>query len=302
MKRTLKKLLYKKHPVFLSKYFFYKTFKRKLNLKNPSTFNEKLMWLKLNEDDSIKAKCADKYLVRDYINQLGYSDLLVKLYKVYDTVEEIDFEELPSSFVMKCTHGCGFNIICLDKDKLDKEDTIQKLKEWMKTDYGNKMAELHYSKIKPRIIVERFLGDTVNGKVPSDYMIHCFHGVPQVIEVGENYGNNKKYITFNCSWDVLDFYKNSIEKSEEIKRPKRIEEMLEISRALSKEFTYVRVDLYFSDNEIYFGELTFTPGACLENDFINDADYQMGQLLDLKILKKESLSKMSMSARPVKIK
>lgn len=297
MKKILKTFLYKNYPAMVSKYFFYKTFKKKLSLKNPLTFNEKLMWLKLNEDDTLKAKCADKFLVRDYINQLGYSNILVDLYKVYESVEDINFEDLPNSFVMKCTHGCGFNIICFDKNNLDQKNTISILNEWMKLDYGLQMAELHYSKIKPRIIVEQLLGDSVIGKVPSDYMIHCFHGVPQVIEVGIDHGNNKKnYLTFDCSWDVLDFYKDSLKRSDKIAKPQRLEEMIKVARKLSEDFTYVRVDLYYWNNEIYFGELTFTPGACLEKDFKNDADYQMGQLLDLKILKKKTMSKASLPA------
>lgn len=303
MKRIVRNWIYKNYPVIVSKYIFYKTFKIRLNLKNPSTFNEKLMWLKLNEDDSLKSKCADKYLVRDYIKQLGYSDRLIELYKVYESVEEIDFEELPNSFVMKCTHGSGFNIICTNKEKLNKDHTVIKLKKWMKTDYGLRAAELHYSKMKPRIIVERFLEDEVTSKRPIDYMIHCFHGEPKVIELGLNKENsNKKEILFNCDWEILPYNEASSNYKKTFPKPDRLDEMLDIARGLSKRFTYVRVDLYYCNKEIYFGELTFTPAACLDRDFINDADYQMGKLLDLSVLKKKRLSRVSTSARPIKVK
>lgn len=293
--RIIYSLLIKISPVLASKVIYYKNFRRKLDLKNPTYFNDKLMWLKLNEDNSLKTKCADKYLVRDYINQMGYSNLLVEIYKVYDSVEEINFEELPNSFVMKCTHGCGFNIICPNKGKLDIEDTIRKVKKWMKTDYGLHMAELHYSKIKPRIIIERFLGDSVNGKVPSDYMIHCFHGEPRVIEVGiDKLTSDKKEILFNCDWEILNYNEASANLKETIVKPERLNEMLDIARSLSSRFTYVRVDLYYCNNRIYFGELTFTPAACLDKDFINNADYQMGQFLDLTVLKKKRISKASL--------
>lgn len=293
--RKIYSLLIKISPVLASKVIYYKCFRRKLNLKQPTYFNEKLMWLKLNEDDSLKAKCADKYLVRDYINSLGYSKILVELYKVYDSVEEIDFEELPNSFVMKCTHGCGFNIICPNKDELNIEDTIRKVNNWMKIDYGLYMAELHYSKIKPRIIVERFLGDKVNGKVPLDYMIHCFNGNPSVIEVGLNKSTlGKKEILFNKEWEKLPYNEASVNFKDTIVKPERLDEMLDIARSLSSRFTYVRVDLYCCNNKIYFGELTFTPAACLDKDFINNADYLMGQLLDLTVLKKKSISKASL--------
>ena len=164
----------------------------------------------------------------------------------------------------------------------------------MKTDYGLQFCEPYYSPIKPRISVEKFLEDELNGKLPIDYMIHCFHGVPQVIEVGVDFGNNeKKYSTFNCDWDILPHYGDGINSSGMINKPEKIEEILKISKELSKAFTYVRVDLYYCHNKIYFGELTFTPGACLEKDFINGAEYQMGELLNLEILNKGNLSRLS---------
>lgn len=129
-------LLVKVSPELSSKVVYYKTFGKKLDLKNPITFNEKLMWLKLNEEDSLKSRYTDKYLVRDYIEDLGYSNILNELYKVFDSVEDIDFDELPNRFVIKCTHGSGFNIICPNKDKLNKEETLKQLAKWMKTDYS----------------------------------------------------------------------------------------------------------------------------------------------------------------------
>lgn len=282
-------LLIKISPVIASKIIFFKTFRRRLNLRDPRTFNEKLMWLKLYEDDSQKTKCTDKYLVRDYVRKSGYSQTLIDLYKVYDKVEQINFDELPHSFVIKCTHGSGFNIICPNKDALDIEQTKLKLKMWMKTNYALLYVERHYSKITPRIIIERFLGDKMNGKVPLDYKIHCFHGEPQIIEIVLNRGTSEqKHLMFNMNWEILSCYSCCVNLNERINKPEKMDSMLEMSRKLSMGFTYVRVDLYFCDNEVYFGELTFTPTACLDNYFIEDADIQMGKLLDLKGLSNRS--------------
>lgn len=251
------------------------------------------MWLKLNEDDSLKADCADKYLARDYVSKCGYTDILNDLHQVYENVEEINFEELPDKFVMKCTHASGFNIICTNKVDLDKQKMILQLKKWMETDYGLKYCEPHYSKIKPRFIVERFLEGS-NTHLPVDYMIHCFNGVPQVIEVGlHSRDKEKKYGSFDPDWRFLPYFKDSEALSKVIDKPERLDEMLEISKDLSKAFTYVRVDLYYSGNKIYFGELTFTPAACLDYDFINFADQQMGEFLDLTVLTKEKFPKIS---------
>lgn len=285
--------LVKVSPVQASKLLYYKAFRKKLDLNNVQTFNEKLMWVKLNEDHALKTLCSDKYLVKDYVKQLGYSDILIQALKVYEHVEEIDFQQLPNKFVMKCTHGSGYNIICLNKDELIIDETISKLKKWMATDYGLQCCEPHYSKIKPRIIVEPFLEEALSDRVPSDYMIHCFHGVPQVIEVGVDCGERgKKYATFTSEWDALPYFEESMAMSEVVKKPEQFEKMLEIARSLSEAFTYVRVDLYYCKNKIYFGELTFTPAACIDQDFINDADLQMGKLLNLAAIKRKNTAQL----------
>lgn len=279
--RTGFSVVVKTSPTFASKVIYYKTFRKKLDLKDPKTFNEKLMWLKLFEDDSLKTKCTDKYLVRDYITDLGYSSILIDLYKVYDCVDDINFDELPNRFVMKCTHGSGFNIICSNKEQLNQKETIVRLKKWMKSDFSLSNAEPHYSKIKPRIIVERFLGAS-DRKLPIDYKIHCFHGKPEIIELVLNRGTDeKKYILMNLDWNILPYNEQSAHYQGEIQKPKKLDQMLEIAKKLSSVFTYVRVDLYYYENEIFFGELTFTPDACLFTDLFYDAEYRIGELLDL---------------------
>ncbi|MED4351106.1 ATP-grasp fold amidoligase family protein [Schinkia azotoformans] len=268
-------------PATASKIKYFITFGRKLNLKKPSTFNEKLMWLKLNEDDSLKATCADKFLVRDYIEKLGFNNLLNDLYNVYDRPEDISFSDLPNSFVLKCTHGSGCNIICSNKDRLDKEVALSKLKTWFATDYSLISAEPHYSKIKPRIIAEKFLGED-NGVVPIDYKIHCFHGEPQIIEVILDRGiGQKKSIMFDLNWNIMPYTKDALNFTEKIEKPLKLDDMVEIAKTLSNSFTYVRVDLYFYSNRIYFGEFTFTPAGCVDLDLLPDADYRIGELLDL---------------------
>ena len=281
-------IIVKLSPVFASKIIYYQKFGKRLKLSNPTTFNEKLMWLKLYEDDSLKTICADKYLVRDYVRKAGYSQTLIDLYKVYERVEDIDFQELPNRFVMKCTHGSGFNIICTRKEKLDQEKVILQLKEWMATDYSLIRCEPHYSKIKPKIIVERFLGQETNGKLPIDYKIHCFHGQPKIFDVVLDRGTEeKKHIMLNSEWEIMPYTEDSVNFKGEIKKPEKLDDMLVMARELSKEFTYVRVDFYYYNDEIYFGELTFTPAACVDTDYSEGVDYEMGELLDLTFLRKE---------------
>lgn len=275
-------LLSKISPLFASKVKYLISFGKKLNLEDPQTFNEKLMWIKLNEDDNFKAKCTDKYEVRNYVENLGLKNILNELYFVYDRVEDINFDELPNSFVLKGTHGCGCNIICSDKSKLDKTDAIIKLKKWMQTDYSLLSAEPHYAKIKPRIVAEKFLGEQ-GGLPPIDYKIHCFNGKPKLIEVVLDRSiNETKLIFLDMDWNILPYNKHSLNFKGNIKKPERFNEMIEISKKLSNEFTYVRVDLYYYLNYIFFGELTFTPCACCHTHLFENADYEIGELLDLK--------------------
>lgn len=277
-------LLIKISPVLASKVIYYKTFKRMLNLKSPKTFNEKLMWLKIYEDDSIKTTCTDKYLVRKYVNSLGCGDHLIPLLQVYKNIEDINFDDLPQRFVMKCTHGSGFNIICPNKNELNIENTIQTLEKWLKANYALINCEPHYANIEPRITVEQYIGEE-NGKLPHDYKIHCFHGEPQIIEMIQNrYSAELLNLMFTTNWVLLQYTKDAKNVKESIAKPNKLEEMLELARKLSKEFTYVRVDLYVDGDQIYFGELTFTPGACIDLDINAEADAQLGKLLALPVV------------------
>ena len=153
------------------------------HLKNPKKFNEKMTNLKLTyKDNQLVSQCADKYGVREYVKSKGLEHILNELYLICNNPDEIDFDKLPDKFALKCTHGCGYNIICNDKSKLDIKETKTKLNKWLKEKYGLATQELHYLNIKPRIICEKYLCDE-NGKLPLDYKIYCFNGVPKCILV-----------------------------------------------------------------------------------------------------------------------
>ena len=126
-----------------------------MNLKDPQTFNEKLQWLKLYyfPKDQLAIQCADKYAVRNYIKAKGYSDKLVPLVGSWKEAKDIEWDKLPEKFVLKCNHGCAYNLVCTDKNVLDKQSTIRQLDEWMKEDFGAFNIELHYSAIKQHMII-----------------------------------------------------------------------------------------------------------------------------------------------------
>jgi len=264
---------------FMSKRYFKMQLKYPLNLENPQTLNEKLQWLKLYhwENDTNAIKCADKYAVRDYLESIGEGELLNDLLFAWDSVDEIDWDKLPEKFVIKCNHGCAYNIICPDKSKLDIEATKKKLKRWMKEDFSCFNAEPHYSKIPRKIICEKFLeGELIN------YNIYCFNGVPTFLSVagglGDGVGEHLTY--YNVDGTVAEF-KNRNYPTYDNKLSPKLPEMIEIARRLSHNFPMVRVDLFDINGKIILSEMTFTPGGALIPFSSVEADRMLGHKLDI---------------------
>lgn len=268
-------------PTTASKLLYWKTFKRPLNLQQPQTFNEKLMWIKLFEDSTLKTRYTDKVAVRDFLLSRGLGHLLVPTIAIVDHADDIIFEQLPKRFVLKCAHASGFHLICKDKSRLDYQKTRQQLAKWTAIDYSLRHAEPHYANIKPRIIIEHFLG-TESSEVPTEYNIHCFHGEPKIIElVLERNTPKEQSVMLTPDWRNTHYIEKKFTYDEMKSKPKQLEELLAIARQLSKAFTYVRVDLSIVDEAIYFGELTFTPAACLVREIHEQANFELGQWLKL---------------------
>lgn len=182
---------------------------------------------------------------------------LVDLYGVYNDAEEIDFDSLPKSFVLKCNHGSGSVICCKDKSELDIKETKIKLNAWLKEDYAKTHAELSYVGIVPRIICERFL-KTEDGKPPKDYKIFCSYGVPKFLYVAsDRYDGHTKFDYYDLEWNWINVKNDHPNAGPVLPKPVNLAEMLTLASKLSKPFPLVRVDLYNENNEIIFGELTF---------------------------------------------
>ena len=270
-------------PVWCSKFLYKKAFGRKLNLKNPVTLDEKLMWLKLNayRNDSLVAQCSDKYAVRDYVKQAGCGELLNELYGVWDRAGKIPWDDLPEQFVLKCNHASGFNWFCKDKGSLNIQDCKKQLDKWMHRDFWRFSAEVQYRHIPKRIICEKMLG---NGEAPVDYKFYCFHGEPVCVLVCcEREKGNPRFYFFDTNWRFLPMTKDGKKEPPDFTLPKpdRFSEMVEYARRLAQPFPFVRVDLYAEPDAVFFGELTFTPAACMDVNRLPETDLMLGNLLDL---------------------
>ena len=272
-------------PEKVSKIRYKNIFGVEPDLENPKTFNEKLMWLKLNKyaDDPLVSQCSDKYAAREYVEKCGLGHTLNDLIGAWDRAEDIDWSSLPQRFAIKCNHGCGYNLICQDKSKFDTKKATEQLDAWMKDDFWKEYAEVHYRTIPKKIICEKYLEGKGNA-LPVDFKIYCFNGEPEYI------GNfiERDLVTdeilrgyFDLDWNPSPVFKGEMQP-ELFERPKTLETMLEYARILAKPFPFVRVDFYEVDGKIYFGELTFTPTGCLATYYTEEAQQKLGELLDVK--------------------
>ena len=267
MREDIKKwILVRFFPRYYNKSNYVKVKKKKIDLDNPVTFSEKIRWIMLHSENNKRlAYCADKYLVRKYVEKRGLGHTLNELYAVYDNVDEIDINKLPEQFVLKCVHGSNYNVICKDKEKLNIQEAKEKLRKWQKIKFGYEHGEYFYNLIKPRIVCEKYLEDQ-NGEL-LDYKIHCFNGEPKLIQVDFDRFTDKKHTRnfYDINWDKLNVSvlhpQNNIRVLE---KPEKMDEMIQYAAKLAKGFPVVRVDFYLVDGAIYFGEMTFAHGCGLE--------------------------------------
>ena len=233
---------------------------QRLNLNNPQTFTEKLQWYKLYYRDPVMTKCADKHLVREYLAERGYSELSCIEYGVYDKPEDINLSELPEKFVLKTTNGSGTNIICKDKSKFELQKVEKELRDWLKRDCYGLGREWAYKDIEPKIIAEEYLEDKENEfDGINDYKFICFNGkVHYVVFDADRYVGHKRSI-YDAEWNYIDVGTDCEKLGDTVLKPEGFEEMKKIAEDLSKDFPFVRVDLYWVNHRAYFGELTFYP-------------------------------------------
>ena len=239
-----------------------------LNLDEPTTFNEKIQWMKLYDHSEIKSLLSDKYLVRDWVAGKIGEEYLIPLLGVWDSFDQIDFSRLPDRFALKANHGSAWNYIVTDKSKLDMDEAKSKFDQWMSLNYSYVSCfELQYSAIRPRIIAEQYL-DPKDGTL-FDYKFHCFNGEPKIVEViGERVQRTHSGREAIMRPDWTRHPGKSLITMEEFEedppKPQNYDQMLRIARTLSSDFSYVRVDLYNIDGDIKFGEMTFSPDSGMD--------------------------------------
>jgi len=228
---------------------------KRLNLRNPVLYNEKIQWLKLYDINPDYPNLVDKYEVRKYITKNIGEEYLIPLYGVWNTFDEIPFDMLPDQFVLKCTHDCGSIIICKDKSKLDIKNVRKHFIKCLSRNYYYRTREWPYKNIKPRIIAEKFM-EAESIETLTDYRFFCFNGKPKAIFCDSNILEKKKNIRniYNVEWNYIPLsVRYPTDPNRMVKKPEKIKEMLNLIKILSKDIPHIRVDFYTINNKIYFG-------------------------------------------------
>lgn len=265
--------------VYVKKQYRLKT-GRYLNLKYPKTFSEKLQWLKLNNKNDILSIIADKEEVKKYVSDKIDEKYVIPTHSIYTVAKEIKLNNLPDKFALKATHGSGWNQIHLSHDAITEESLQEYFRKWLNKSYYLYSKEWAYKKIVPRVICEELFlkkGD----KLPEDYKIFCFSGKPTYIQVDHNRFGNHSRSFYTREWEKMPFTIGKKMATKSIDPPDNLNEMIKIAEILSKDFIFLRVDLFNIDGAIKVGELTCYPGNGMETFSDKAWDIKLGDLIRL---------------------
>ena len=253
-----------------------------LHLDNPQTFNEKLQWLKLYDRKPEYTTMVDKYAVKKYVADIIGEEYIIPTLGVWNHFDEIDFDKLPNQFVLKCTHDSGGIVICRDKNKLDLKSAKKKIEKCLKRNYYWSSREWPYKNVKPRIIAEQYIEDNKEGFL-TDYKFFCFNGKMKCMYVSVNSHTAKQKIQFfDRNYNLLPIRRDDYLVFDEIpQKPNHLDDMIKISEQLSRNIPHTRIDFYYIQNRIYFGEITFFTGSGFIPFSEKKWDYKLGSWLKL---------------------
>lgn len=283
-KKIMKKIKYSlkflPDKIYIQLYYF-AYFKKFINFKNPRTYNEKLNWLKLNDRNPQYTKLVDKYEVKKYIADIIGEEYIIPTLGIWENFDDIDFDTLPNQFVLKCTHDSEGIAIIKDKNKMNFIETRNKLENAMKYNFFYIGREWPYKNVKPRIIAEQYIEDNIE-KDLKDYKFFCFNGEPKAMFIASDRGKNEtKFDFFDMDFKHLTIKQHYPNSKILPSKPKNFNQMINLSKIISKDFKHVRVDFYEVNGKIYFGELTFYHFSGFQPFNPNNWDNVFGEWINL---------------------
>jgi hypothetical protein len=248
------------------------------DLKNPLTYNEKLGRRIIYDRNPLIPLTTDKVTAREYV-AAKRPDIVIPVYGIYDSVQEIDWAALPDSFVLKAAHGCGMNIIVRDKAAEDRDDVLRRASEWLGQNYYEVYREWAYRSIPRRLIVEQLLLDE-NGEIPADFKFLVFHGRVELIRVhGGRFGEHR--VNF-FDRDVKPVAVRQIfEEDPNYSPPPALASLIPLAEVLAEDFDYARIDLYLVGDKPWFGEITHNDGTAGIPFTPREFDRKLGDLWTL---------------------
>lgn len=257
-------------------------FGKKLNLKKPETFNEKLQWLKLYDRNPYYSQLVDKYEAKEIVAKMIGKEHIIPTYGIWNNTEDIEYDKLPESFVLKTTHDSHSIVICKDKREFDSNKAKILLQRSLKKKYFYGGREWPYKNVKPRIIAEQYMSNNETGL--NDYKVHCFNGEPRFVLVCTNRYTKTglQEAFYNLQWEKIPVSRPECSADKvDVEKPEQLEEMLNMSRTLSKGIPFVRVDFYIIGGTVYFGEMTFFPASGYKRFVPDEYDKKFGDLINV---------------------
>lgn len=254
---------------------------QKMDWDNPQTYNQKLQWLKLYDRKPIYTIMGDKILVKEYVSKKIGNEYIIPTIEIWNTPDEIDFENLPKQFVLKCNHNSGIGMcVCKNKDTLDQDAVKKQLKIGLAQDYYLTLREWPYKNISRKIIAEEYIGDS-----PKDYKFFMFNGhMDAVMVCTDRDKGHTRFRFYDKDWNRIYYQKDELEPQGEVERPLNYEKMIQIAEILSKGYPHIRVDLYNQNGKIYFGELTLFDQGGFDTDITYNTDLKWGKEIDLSMV------------------
>ena len=288
----MKRLVMHYSPLFPDELYvrllFYLTMGKRLSLKSPQTFSEKLQWLKLHQRAPLFTCLVDKLSVKEHVTHILGEKYVCPVLGVWDKPEDIDFDLLPSQFVLKTTHHGGNMgiVICNDKKSFDRKKALHKLKTSLNTDVYYRYREWPYKDVPHRIMAEKYLGDNL-----VDYKFYCFNGYADCLLVcTDRQKGHVSYYFVDKAWNILPYNENSKNNPSGFTQPRPdcIDEMFELASKMSVGFPFVRIDFFYVNGRIYFGEYTFYPSSGLDVKKTPEFEQHAGELIDLSLVTSDS--------------
>ncbi|MEI6555560.1 MAG: ATP-grasp fold amidoligase family protein [Paludibacter sp.] len=270
------------------KFRYKQVFGRKLDFKNPLSFNEKIQWLKMYDRNPEYHKMVDKYTAKDYVAGIIGEEYIIPTYGAWDRFEDIDFDQLPDQFVLKCNHDAASTVLCKDKKTFDYTAAKKKLNKAVKQDYYRyQNRQWAYKGVKRKIMAEKYMVDSGREEL-EDYKFLVFNNKVKCSFVcTDRYsGNGLKITFFDENWEKLPFERH-YKTEDSLPKPPNYDKMVELSEKIAEKVgaPFVRIDFYDILNKIYFGEITFYPGGGTEEFTPDSWDYELGSWIKLPGLK-----------------